>query len=215
MNGILADDGAAAHKLASGDRIWWDHHDWGASQDVRAVVGAYPEPFVSGVDGKKLPVRIDCADDAGDVCDEVGERLSARGVKAGRSAAERLRRRGRAARQGRPVGASCGGTPPCAGSRRGRGVRRLRRPSRRAARSQLLDPDGRGGPHARPRRRAVAATRLGGEAPTWVVTGTDAPGVAAAAAQLREDALADRFALAVEDGRPVSLPVQTAGRGRR
>ena len=30
--------------------------------DVPAVVGAFPEPFVSGVDGKRLPVRLDCAD---------------------------------------------------------------------------------------------------------------------------------------------------------
>ena len=49
---------------------------------------SFPEPFSSGVDGKRLPVRIDCADDADDVCDEVAERLSADGIEAGRSAAE-------------------------------------------------------------------------------------------------------------------------------
>src|ERR687895_2868297 len=31
VNGILADEGAAAHKLSPGDDVWWDHHDWGAS----------------------------------------------------------------------------------------------------------------------------------------------------------------------------------------
>ena len=56
----------------------------------------------------------------------------------------------------------------------------------------------------------VAATRLGGEAPTWIVTGTDAVGLAAAAAQLDEDSLADKFAIAVEDGRPVPLPIVIA-----
>ena len=71
VNGVLADDGAAAHRLSAGDDVWWDHHDWGASADVRAVVGAFPEPFLSGIGGKRLPVRLDCADAAADACDEV------------------------------------------------------------------------------------------------------------------------------------------------
>ena len=53
----------------------------------------------------------------------------------------------------------------------------------------------------------IAATKLGGEAPTWIVSGTDAVGLAAAAAQLEDGALNDNFAIAVEDGRPVALPV--------
>ena len=56
----------------------------------------------------------------------------------------------------------------------------------------------------------VAATRLGGEAPTWIVTGTDEVGLAAAAAQLQETALENRFAIAVEDGRPTALPLLAA-----
>src|ERR671917_2421321 len=71
VNGMLAEDGAAAHAVESGDRIWWDHRDWGASQDIRAVVGAFPEPFRSGVDGKRLPVRLDCAANAEAACDDV------------------------------------------------------------------------------------------------------------------------------------------------
>jgi hypothetical protein len=53
----------------------------------------------------------------------------------------------------------------------------------------------------------VAATRMGGEAPTWIVTGTDDVGVAAAAAQLQEETLRNHFAIAVEDGRPTPLPL--------
>ena len=53
----------------------------------------------------------------------------------------------------------------------------------------------------------VAATQLGGEAPTWIVTGTDEVGLAAAAASLEREALEDRFAIAVEDGRPTPLPI--------
>ena len=39
-----------------GDRVWWDRHDWGATDDVPAVVGSFPEPFLHGIDGKRLPV---------------------------------------------------------------------------------------------------------------------------------------------------------------
>jgi len=208
VNGILAEDGAAAHKLAAGDDVWWDHHDWGASADVRAVVGAYPEPFLSGIGGKRLPVRLDCADAAADACDEVAERLAEAGVKAGRSAA-----------------AGFGGEGVLrikvgvwADVRRDPAVRRLEegprasgvyaRPSAAGDELALLDAEGQPVRTLAAGAGLVAATKLSGEAPTWIVTGTDAVGLAAAAAQLEEDALQDNFAIAVEDGRPVALPVE-------
>ena len=208
VNGILADDGAAAHKLAAGDDVWWDHHDWGASADVRAVVGAFPEPFLSGVDGKRLPVRIDCADAAEDACDEVAERLGEVGVKAGRSAAGGFGGEGllriKVGALGRP--AQGRGRAPARGG--ADGVRRLRAGrARRATRSRCSTPRATTVRTLGPGGGLVAATQLGGEAPTWIVTGTDAVGLAAAAAQLEEDALSDRFAIAVEDGRPMPLPV--------
>ena len=75
------------------------------------------------------------------------------------------------------------------------------RPSAAGDRIALLDPEGddaraRSGPAAGSSRRRA----LGGEAPTWIVTGTDEVGLAAAAAQLEERALEDRFAIAVEEG---------------
>jgi Domain of unknown function (DUF4430) len=208
VNGILAEDGAAAHRLAAGDRVWWDHHDWGASADVRAVVGAFPEPFLSGVGGKRLPVRLDCAASAGDACDEVARRLDDVGVKAGRA-----------------VAGSFGGEGVLriavglwADVRKDPAVRRLEegprasgvyvRPSPGGDELALLDPEGEAVRTLEAGAGLVAATKLGGEAPTWIVTGTDAVGLAAAAAQLEEEALQDRFAIAVEDGRPVSLPLQ-------
>jgi hypothetical protein len=207
VNGILADDGAAAHKLSAGDQIWWDHHDWGASADVRAVVGAFPEPFRSGVDGKRLPVRLDCADAAAGACDEVAQRLGEAGVKAGRSAA-----------------AGFGGEGVLrvkvgvwSDLRRDPAVRQLEEGPRASGvyarfdaagdELQLLDPEGETARTSGAGSGLVAATQLSGEAPTWVVTGTDAVGLAAAAAQLEEEALEDRFAIAVEDGRPTPLPV--------
>jgi Domain of unknown function (DUF4430) len=207
VNGVLADRGAAAHELAPGDRIWWDHHDWGATQDIRAVVGAFPEPFVSGTDGKRLPVRLDCADDAEEVCDEVGERLSEVGVKSGRSGAGGFGGEGvLRVKVGR-----------WAEVRKDSAVRRLEdgprasgvfaRPSAAGDEIALLDARGEAERTLRAGAGLVAATRMGGEAPTWIVTGTDSVGVAAAAAQLQESALKNHFAIAVEEGRPISLPL--------
>jgi hypothetical protein len=207
VNGILADESAAAHKLSGGDDVWWDHHDWGATPDVRAVVGAFPEPFLSGVDGKRLPVRLDCAAAASAVCDEVAERLAEAGVDAGRSAA-----------------AGFGGEGVLrvkvgvwSDIRRDPAVRQLEEGPRASGvyarlnaagdELELLDPEGETVRTLGAGAGLVAATQLSGEAPTWVVTGTDAVGVAAAAAQLESDALDDRFAIAVEDGRPTPLPV--------
>ncbi|MGI8781294.1 MAG: DUF4430 domain-containing protein [Solirubrobacteraceae bacterium] len=208
VNGILAGDGAAAHKVAASDRIWWDHHDWGASAQVNAVVGAFPEPFASGSEGKRLPVRLDCAADAGDACDEVAERLGDAGVKVGRSAAGSFG----------GVGVLRVKVGRWEDVRKDPAVRQLEegpkasgvyaQPNATGDRIELLGPDGEGERTLGPGAGLVAATRLGGEAPTWIVTGTDAVGVAAAAAQLQEDALRNRFAIAVEDGRPTPLPIQ-------
>ena len=44
-----------------GDHIWWDLHDWSQTDNVPAVVGSFPEPFLNGIDGKRLPVRVECA----------------------------------------------------------------------------------------------------------------------------------------------------------
>jgi len=207
VNGILADDGAAAHKLSPGDQVWWDHHDWGASADVRAVVGAFPEPFLSGVGGKRLPVRLDCAEAAADACDEVSARLEDAGVKAGRSAAGGFG----------GVGVLRIKVGVWKDVRKDPAVRELEkgpkasgvyaRPSAAGDAIALLDQEGKTARTLTAASGLVAATELGGEAPTWIVTGTDAIGLAAAAAQLDEDALKDHFAIAVASGRPVALPV--------
>jgi hypothetical protein len=57
----------------------------------------------------------------------------------------------------------------------------------------------------------VAATAVGDERPTWVVTGTDDAGVASAARAFEEGTLSNRFALAVSNDLPVALPVGGSG----
>jgi hypothetical protein len=53
----------------------------------------------------------------------------------------------------------------------------------------------------------VAATSVEGQAPTWIVTGTDEVGLAAAAAALTEQRLEQHFALAVEGGNDFPVPM--------
>jgi hypothetical protein len=52
----------------------------------------------------------------------------------------------------------------------------------------------------------VAAAKRPDERPVWVVTGTDAAGVASAARAFEEGTLEHRFALAVDGDLPVVLP---------
>src|ERR1043166_6179641 len=65
--------------VCSSDLIWWDHHDWSATMRVPAVVGSFPEPFSSGIGGRRLPVRIVCLQ-AEAACDEVETRLHDAGI---------------------------------------------------------------------------------------------------------------------------------------
>ena len=82
VNGVEAPKGAAATNVHPGDHIWWDLHDWSQTDDVPAVVGSFPEPFLNGIDGKRLPVRVECAAVSGDACRTVSSRLRALGVPA-------------------------------------------------------------------------------------------------------------------------------------
>jgi len=208
VNGIEAGAGAASRRLEPGDRVWWDHHDWGAAMRIPAVVGSFPEPFLNGAQGKKIPIRIDCAEDAREQCREVRERLENEGAKVGGS-----------------------GT---LGTRAGPGVLRLlvgrwsevrvdptarriekgpkvsgvfARPSEDGKRFELLDSRGEPVRSLGPGSGLVAATRFLDQQPTWVITGTDQVGVASAAAALVEKRLADHFAVALEKGREVALPL--------
>jgi hypothetical protein len=210
VNGIEASTGAADRKVYPGDRIWWDHHDWTATMRIPAVVGSFPEPFISGSEGRKLPVRIVCLPGTSRQCDEVETRLQDAGVKdTARSILEQsagkevLRvlvgkwsdvRRDLAARklESGPAASGVYAKPDPSGNRidlldeRGANVRTL----------------GRGG-------GLLAATRIEAQEPTWIVTGVDDTGVAAAAAALDENELRDHFAVAIDEGRTVPLPVAT------
>ena len=52
INGIEADRGAAEYRLRPGDVEWWDFRSWERRMHDPVVVGAFPEPFLHGYDGK-------------------------------------------------------------------------------------------------------------------------------------------------------------------
>ena len=81
VNGIESETGAAEYGLRDGDRIQWDYRNWSATMSVPAIVGAFPEPLVRGVKGKRFPVRVECEDEGGAPCREVKRRLRDAGVK--------------------------------------------------------------------------------------------------------------------------------------
>jgi uncharacterized protein DUF4430 len=80
VNGIESDMGAAEYELSPGDRIQWDHRRWGAAMRVPAIVGAFPEPFLHGVEGERRPVRVECDDVESDPCRDAKRALEDAGV---------------------------------------------------------------------------------------------------------------------------------------
>jgi hypothetical protein len=58
INGYEADRSAAEYRLREGDVEWWDFRSWKTRMREPVVVGAFPEPFLHGFGGKRLPARV-------------------------------------------------------------------------------------------------------------------------------------------------------------
>jgi Domain of unknown function (DUF4430) len=59
VNGIEPGVGAGEIELREGDIAWWDYRDWSKRMAAPAVVGAFPEPFLHGWDGKRRPAVVE------------------------------------------------------------------------------------------------------------------------------------------------------------
>lgn len=57
-NGMMAQTGAGAYAARRGDEIWWDYHAWEGVNQVRALIGSYPRPFVGFAAGPARPVLV-------------------------------------------------------------------------------------------------------------------------------------------------------------
>jgi hypothetical protein len=206
VNGVQASRGAAETAVHPGDRIWWDRHDWTATESIPAVVGSFPEPFLNGLEGKRLPVRVECEQPSELACRTVVEQLSAARVPAAVAAPQSgtgpgtLRVLvGRWQRvSGDQVAALIDAGPRASGVyatfAAGGGT------------LTLLDADGAPVRTLGAGTGLVAATRSREGAPVWVVTGTDGTGVDLAAHAFTEASLDNRFAIAVSSEGVVPLP---------
>jgi hypothetical protein len=59
VNGIEGDRSAVEYRLRPGDVEWWDYRSWKGQRIVQpVVVGAFPEPFLHGYDGKVRPAVV-------------------------------------------------------------------------------------------------------------------------------------------------------------
>lgn len=207
VNGVEAERGAASVKVKDGDTIWWDRHDWGATQSIPAVVGSFPEPFLHGTGtGRRLPVRVECAVPDVPVCATAQEALSAVGVPAFKGGIQSSFTK-------QTLRVLVGTYEQLRGDEAVRSLERgpaasgvYARPRADGRSIAILDPRGRTTRTLGAGTGLVAATRFEGGQPVWVVTGTDDAGVRAAASALDPGDLQGHFALAVSDGRAVPAP---------
>lgn len=206
VNGVESTKGAAEVVVHSGETIWWDRHDWSQTEHVPAVVGSFPEPFLGGYDGKRYPVRIECAQPTSHACATVGERLRAVGVPAaiagiGGGGGESIRV---LVGPWRDVRADYGVEGIEKGPARS-GVYALM--SSDGRRLSLLDATGRVVRTLTSGAGLIAATRVGEDGPAWVVTGTDEAGIERAADAMERLQLEHHFAVAVAAAGSIPLPV--------
>jgi hypothetical protein len=211
VNGVLAPQGAAVTAVHRGDRIWWDLHDWTATDTIPAVVGSFPEPFVHGVGGKRLPTTLECGSDVPAACKRVTAALTAAGVPV---ASQLLGTGSGPDTLGVVVGTWHELEPEVAASLIAHG------PSASGVYARFTGPGSRSlellNPHGAVARRLgagsglIAATADSSSEPTWLITGTDVAGVTAAARALTPSDLHDHFALAVQGTSTLPVPQQGA-----
>ncbi|MEI2700927.1 MAG: DUF4430 domain-containing protein [Baekduia sp.] len=215
VNGYISDKGAAQVKVRSGDRIWWDRHDWSVTDRIWAVVGSFPEPFIHGYDGNRHPVRIECGTDE-DTCKDVQSRFTGYDIVAGLGNVSRSFTK-------QTLRVLVGPWPALDGDSVARTIALGPKESGVFARISpdgktitTLDERGRTVRTLGPGTGLIAATAPEGveqvqsgpvrKDPVWVVTGTDDAGVRAAVDAFDEGALAGAFAVVVTGGQPVPLP---------
>ncbi|MGH2906507.1 MAG: DUF4430 domain-containing protein [Solirubrobacterales bacterium] len=193
VDGSQPDIGATSWRVKPGQRLQWDFHNWRDITTPEAVVGAFPRPFTAT--GAKLV----CLPEDSPGCAAAGKRLKAAGIGA------------------KPgwVRVVVGEWPRIADEA---GVPQLGRPPADSGafasitpdhKLQLLGVDGEIAGSYGAGSGLVAAARQGTRV-TWVVTGVDAGGVAAAAKLLDHKILNNNFAVAALPTGPAPIPLRRA-----
>jgi hypothetical protein len=208
VNGVISPTGAAEVPLEGGEKVWWDIHDWSASEGSPAVVGSWPAPFTTGWEGHAPVVVVEC-EGGGAACATVTKALEGEGVKVA---------------SGSPKSAirvlvgpwSKIDSDPAAGlldkGPGESGIYAEFESSGGADRLVGLDEDGTKARTFGANAGLVAATRHFEGPPVWLVTGATDAGVQAAAAALDTADLRDHFAVASEAGTVTPLPLSSGSR---
>jgi len=212
VNGVEGDVGAAEFELSPGDRVQWDHRDWGATMRVPAIVGAFPEPFLHGLEGKRRPVRVECEESGSSACEAARDRLGAVGVSTSGSSlgAPGTERVVRLVVARWPAARIVRGAAELEQGPGESGV--FVRFARDGSRVDLLDPRGEPSRTVRPGDGVglVLALAPREDELVWLVTALDDRGVTAGVRALSERRLRDAFAVAVTDGTVEKLPLEGA-----
>jgi hypothetical protein len=218
VDGVESPIGAAEYDLQGGERVWWDYRDWSATNHVPAVVGSWPAPFVDGIGGKRHPVVLEC-DGGGGACATAREALEGEGatlLAGSPKGAIRVLVGPWARLREDPTARLVEAGPAESGvyARFDAGVRPLPAHSRQGTNAGAgyglvaLDEDGAAAQRLGPAAGLVAATSRYGGPPVWVVTGTTAAAVRAAADALDAGHLRDHYAVVIEDGKETPLPLE-------
>jgi len=230
VDGVESPIGAAEYDLTGGERIWWDYRNWAATNHVPAVVGSWPAPFSDGIGGRRYPVVVECLESRDSFRTE-SDRKEPRNCEMTREA---LEREGVEVAAGTPEGAIRILVGPWAQVRRDPtarmiesgsaesgifadfqvGVRPLSAIGRQRTNAEgayglvALDEQGDEARALGPDTGLVAATSRYDGLPVWVITGGTATAVREAVGALDAEHLRDHYAVAVEDGKTMPLPLE-------
>ena len=214
VNGIQASMGASATSLQAGDHVWWDLHDWRATENVPAVVGSYPEPFLNGSGGQAYPTVVTCANGLTGACNtvtkslsDVGVKVSFQGLGTGSGSDSLAVLVGTFSQLQGTIAAELMEAPR--GNPKTSGVYAQFLVGKQGQALELDNPAGDIAATYHGSIGLVAAIEQPGlNEPVWLVSGTDPAGVDAAAKALTVAKLADHFAVAVlPGGKVMALPL--------
>jgi hypothetical protein len=209
VNGVESEVGAADYDLSAGARIQWDYRPWDVAMRAPAIVGAFPEPFRHGFQGKRRPVRVECDDADSPECGDAKKALEAVDVPVAGSAlgAPGTEKVTRLVVSLWPKARIVRGGHTLEEGPRANGI--FARFSDDGRALDLLDEQGdvarRG--HAGDGTGLVLAMRPRADELVWVVTALDRAGLEAGVKALRADKLRDAYAVAATGATVEKLPL--------
>ena len=211
VNGVESETGAAEYELSSGDRVQWDYRDWGTAMRVPAIVGSFPAPFLTGIHGKRRPVRVECDDAGSQPCKDAKHALEQVDVPVSSSSlgAPGTEQVTRLAVARWPRARIVRGAFTLEEGPESSGV--FARFSKDGRSLDLLDERGDVARtvHAGDGTGLVVALRPRSDELVWLVTALDQAGLAAGVRALREDELRDAFAVAATGRTVEKLPLES------